>query len=138
MLFSQVDWLPPQPANQQIKLCLTQINSKSAQYSSNAEHTKTGGHILAVSPELFPETSRDIVLQSGGSEVAEDDLQVAQHSDVVLLAVLSLIERGLVIKLVVITEHFIPGVHITLQHNDRLCLDKRRRSLMSAFVFLCF
>ena len=81
--------------------------------------------ILALLPELLPEASGYIILQLGCSEMAEDDLQVAQHSNVVLLAVLSLIERGLVIKLVVITEHFIPWVHITLQHNNRLCLDKR-------------
>lgn len=70
---------------------------------------------MASVPELFPEASGHIVLQTGRRQVAEDDLQMPQHSNVVLLAVLGLIERGLVIKLVMITEHIIPGVHITLQ-----------------------
>ncbi len=75
-------------------------------------------HSRLTVPELFPEASGHIVLQTGRGEVTEDDLQMPQHSDVVLLTVLGLIERGLVIKLLMITEHIIPGVHITLQHND--------------------
>lgn len=70
-----------------------------------------------ISPEPFPESSGHIVLQTGRCQVTENDLQMTQHSDVVLLPVFSLVKRGLVVKLLMITEHIVPGFHITLQHN---------------------
>lgn len=65
-------------------------------------------------PELLPESPGDVVLQPGSSQVAKDDLQVAQHPDVVLLPVLRLAGR-LVVKLVVVAEHLVTRVHITLR-----------------------
>lgn len=70
--------------------------------------------VIADSPELFPEPSGHIVLEAGGSQVAEDDLQVTQDADVVLLPVLCLAEGRLVVKLVVVAEHLVPWVHVAL------------------------
>lgn len=39
-------------------------------------------------PKLLPETSRDVVLQPGGSQVSKDDLQLPKNPNVVLLPVL--------------------------------------------------
>lgn len=68
-------------------------------------------------PELFPEPPRDVVLQPGRRQVAEDDLQVAQHPDVVLLPVLRL-AGGLVIKLVMVAEDLVAGIDVALRERD--------------------
>lgn len=68
-------------------------------------------------PELFPEPPRDVVLQPGRRQVAEDDLQVAQHPDVVLLPVLRL-AGGLVVKLVMVAEDLVAGIDVALRQRD--------------------
>lgn len=76
---------------------------------NHLNHTQTRAFL----PELLPEAPGDVVLQPRSSQVAKDDLQVAQHTDVVLLPVLRLAGR-LVIELVVVAEHLVPRVHVTL------------------------
>lgn len=51
--------------------------------------------------------------------MTENDLQMSQHLDVVLITVFSLVKRGFVIQLLLITEHIIPGFPVTLQHSTR-------------------
>lgn len=68
-------------------------------------------------PELFPEPPRDVVLQPGRRQVAENDLQVAQHPDVVLLPVLRL-AGGLVIKLVMVAEDLVAGINVALRGRE--------------------
>lgn len=71
------------------------------------------------SPELLPESPGHVVLEARGGQVTEDDLQVAQDTNVVLLPVLRLAEGRLVVKLVMVAEHLVPRVHIALREGWR-------------------
>lgn len=127
VLLPQVHRLTPQPeAAREI--------IKSASVDKKTEAQLTTAMTFFFLPELFPETPRDVVLQPGCRQVAEDDLQVAQHPDVVLLPVLRL-AGGLVVKLVMVAEDLVAGIDVALQERAK---HKQTASAVVRFFCFCF